>query len=297
MWASNQHKTKVITDTFIRGAGYEPNIVRPTTFNEKIQWLKLHYRDDLMTVCTDKYAVREHVEREIGAEYLVPLIGVWDTPEKIPFDELPQKFVLKTNNSSGTNIVCTDKSALDRDAAIAQLTEWMRPEANHYNFTYEWCYKNIAAKILAEEFIDALDGDLLDYKLLCFDGKVRYIFVCSERKTGLKVDFFDTDWNHLPFTRHYPNSDKAIPRPERLAEMISVAETLAAPFPFVRVDLYEIESRVQFGELTFYPGGGFEAFDPHEWDERLGTAIRLPRRRFGFGKARPRRTGRTSTRH
>lgn len=266
-----------IKTQFSKSLGYELDLRQPRTFNEKIQWLKLNYRDELMTQCADKYRVRDYVRETIGEEYLIPLLGVHDFPDDIDFHELPDRFVLKTNHGSGQNIICRDKTVFNEVEAKQKFREWIKPESNHYFYSYEWCYKDIPPKIVIEKYIAEAQGDdVVDYKFMCFGGVAKMVFTCSERSEGeLKVDFFDLSWNHLPFTRHYPNAKHPPKKPERLQDMIVLAEKLSAPFPFVRVDFYEIRGKIFFGELTFYPGNGMEEFSPFEWDVRLGDLLML----------------------
>lgn len=279
---STKYKKDYIKRQFVSWGGYKPNIDNPESFNEKIQWMKLYYHDRAMTTCADKYAVRQYVAKKIGPEYLLDL--VYEKPftrvEDINFDELPDKFVLKTTNGSGTNIICSNKSELDVDEAKAKLNQWLDRSRSLYYMSFEWAYKNIKPQIICEKFIDQMDG-LKDYKLLCMNGRVEYIFVCSERDSGkLKIDWFDRDWNLLPFTRVYKNNPKTPKKPDNLSEMIKVAEKLADGFPFVRIDLYNPGGKIKFGEMTFYPGNGMEWFDPVEWDYTLGAAMTLPNKRY-----------------
>lgn len=280
---SLEDKKYIIEHQFERAVGYKPNIDNPKSFNEKMQWLKLYNEDPLLTKCADKYLVREYVKEKIGEEYLIPLLGVWDSPDEIDFDKLPNQFVLKVNWGSGQNIIVKDKSKLDIKEAKAKLKEWLKPHSNHYYLGFEWCYKNIQAKIIAEKYIQQLNDDLYDYKFLSYNGKVKNLFVVSDRYNNKYVDFYDTDWNKLPFERLYHNSPNGIAKPQNLDKMISLAERLSKDFPFVRVDFYDIEDKIYFGEITFYPGNGLEAFEPVEWDYKLGELLTLPVSQNGGG--------------
>lgn len=262
---------------FKEHTGYPLRWKDPQTFNEKIQWLKLHYRDPLITKCSDKHAVRDYVEETIGKKYLIDLVGAWDKVADIDFSALPKKFVLKANNGSGTNLICHDKSKLDLSEIKEKLENWLKPEASHYFFSFEWGYKDVKPKIICEKLIENRTG-LTDYKFFCFNGKPRLLSVGSDRQSGLKLDFFDLDWNRLPFSRHFQNSPKLPKQPKHFDEMIRLARKLSAPFPFVRVDFYEAKGGVMFGELTFYPGAGLTAFDPVEADYQLGNLLDLPAR-------------------
>lgn len=254
---------------FRKNLGYELHLDHPITFNEKLQWLKVHYRDPIMTQCADKYEVRKLIEEKIGSSYLVPLLGVYDHAEEINPETLPNQFVLKPNHSSGRVILCRDKSKLDWHKIRETLNGWLKE--NFYYWGGEWVYKDIKPKIICEHF---LQGEMVDYKFLCFYGKPQMLFTCSERETGLKVTFFDMNFKKLPFIRKYPSSDK-MKKPEFFDDMVRCAKILSQRFPFVRVDFYENEGHLYFGELTFFPGNGMEWFKPVEWDKKIGELLDL----------------------
>lgn len=232
-----------------------------------------------MTKCADKVAVRDYIKEKIGEEYLVPSLGVWDNPEDIDFDKLPNQFVLKVSWGSGQNIIVKDKTKLDIQEAKEKLRNWMKPESNHYYNFFEWCYKDIQPKIIAEKYIEQMDGNLSDYKVMCYNGIPKNLFVCSERSTGLKVTFFDFNWKRLPFSRRYPVSEKKIEKPSFFDKMLEISKILAEPFSFVRIDFYQIKDKIYIGELTFYPGGGNENFNPREWDKKFGDLLILPEKK------------------
>lgn len=260
-----------------RATGKVLHLNPPRTFNEKLQWLKLYDRRPVYTMLADKYAVRKHIAAVLGERYLIPLLGMWEHPEDINFTALPNQFALKTNHDSGGVLLCHDKARFDVPGAIAKLNQHLHQ--NFFEVGREWVYQGIPRCIIAEALIGPPDGGApLDYKLMCFNGKVRCTFVCSDRgsESGLKVTFYDRNWMPLPFTRHYPSSQTPIPRPSCYEEMVEIAERLSSEIPFCRIDLYEIEGRVFFGEITFFPGGGFETFNPDEWDTTLGTWMKLP---------------------
>lgn len=253
------------------------DLKNPQTFNEKLQWLKLYHRRPEYTMMADKVLVRDYIAGILGPEYLIPLLGVWDDPDEIDFDKLPDRFVLKCNHNSGLGMcICKDKSKLDIDKVRKELRDGLKQD--YYLTGREWPYKNIPRKILCEQYMEDGSGELTDYKLMCFRGEVKCSFVCSERfsSNGLRVTFFDRDWRVMPFERHYPKSDAPIPRPQSYTKMVAFAEKLSEGIPFVRVDFYEIGGRLYFGELTFFPGGGYEEFTPEEWDTTLGDWITLP---------------------
>ncbi|MBR1802801.1 MAG: glycosyl transferase [Clostridia bacterium] len=249
----------------------------PQTFNEKLQWLKLYDRNPEYTKMVDKYEAKKYVADIIGEEYIIPTLGVWERFENINFEELPNQFVLKCTHDSGGLVICKDKKEFNIDKARRKINECMKK--NYYYAGREWPYKNVEPRIIAEKYmVEENSEELKDYKFLCFNGKVKCSFVCTERysKEGLKVTFFDLDWNRMPFQRHYPASEKPINKPINYEQMIQISETLSKNVPFVRVDLYEINNKVYFGELTFFPGCGFEEFTPEDWDKKLGDWIQLP---------------------
>ncbi len=251
----------------------------PKGFNEKLQYLKLYDKNPVYTVMADKYLVRDYISEKLGEEYLIPLLGVWDNPEDIDFSSLPSQFVLKCNHNSGTGMcICKNKDNLNIEKVKNDLKKGLNED--YFLTGREWPYKNIPRKIICEKYMTDNENadELSDYKFMCFDGKVKCIFTCTDRFDcgGLKVTFFDKEWNKLPFTRSYPASEKNIPQPVNLNKMIELAEVLSKDIPFVRVDFYEISGKIYFGELTFFPGSGFEAFQPYEYDEKLGSYINLP---------------------
>lgn len=249
----------------------------PRTFNEKLQWLKLYDRRPIYTTLVDKYAVRKYIAAVLGEQYLIPLLGVWDRADDIDIKSLPDQFVLKATHDSGGVLLCHDKRRFDIPGAIDKLNQHLAQ--NFFEVSREWPYQDVPRRIIAEALLGTSDAAApLDYKLMCFNGKVRCTFVCSDRgsESGLKVTFYDRNWIPLPFTRHYPSSQKPIPRPASYDEMVDIAERLSGTIPFCRIDLYEIKGRIFFGEVTLYPGGGFETFDPKEWDATLGTWLKLP---------------------
>ena len=267
-------------EAFLRRAylahiGRRLNLKDPKTFNEKLQWLKLHDRRPEYVEMVDKYKVRDHIARTIGSEYLIPLLGVWDNFDDIDFTSLPQQFVLKTTHDSGSVIVCKDKSKFDFNTASRKLTRSLK--RNFFFYGREWPYKNVKPRVIAEKYMVDESGELRDYKLLCYNGVHRNTLTCTERFSGegLKVTFFDKEWNVMPFERDYPRSLKPIPKPQRYNEMIRLAEILSKGIPFLRVDFYEISGQIYFGELTFYPHCGFGPFQPEEWDHKLGEMIDL----------------------
>lgn len=257
--------------------GHPLNLDNPRTFNEKLQWLKLHDRNPLYTTLVDKCDVKPWVAEKIGWEHVVPTLGVWNSFDEIDFSSLPERFVLKCTHDSGGLAICRDRTTFDMAAARRKIERSLAK--NFYWSGREWPYKNVKPRVIAEEYLDAGNGvfDIVDYKFMCFGGTARCAFTCTGRaERDLRVDFFDLDWKPLPFTRHYPASDLLPKPPTRLREMIAMSECLANGIPFARADFYEVNGKAYFGELTFYPGSGMEEFEPESWDAELGDWIRLP---------------------
>lgn len=263
--------------------GYELNLENPQTYSEKLQWLKLYDKNPLYTKLVDKHEVKAYVVERVGEKYVIPELGLWDRPEDIEWDKLPQRFVLKTTHGGGNSgvVVCKDKNKLDKALTIKRLNESMKQDL--YKDSREWPYKNVPKRILAEEYVeDAATQELRDYKFFCFDGQVNFLFVGSERqKPGedVKFDFFDKDYNHLILRQGHPNSKTLPEKPLCFEEMKEVAAKLSKGIPHVRVDLYEANGRVFFGEMTFYHFGGIVPFEPAKWDKEFGDMIHLPQKK------------------
>lgn len=258
--------------------GYPLNLEDPKTFNEKLQWLKLYNKNPLYTTLVDKYAVKEWVAEKIGSQYVIPTLGVWDDARKIDFDALPEKFVLKATHDGGgiSVIVCKNKQAFDRKTAIKQLNQCLHRK--HSKGSLEWVYEDVPPRIIAEEYMeDSKTGELRDYKFFAFDGFVPALFVATERGTGhVKFDYFDADFKHLDLKQSHPNADFPIIKPESFEEMKHIASVLSKGIPHVRVDLYEVNGKVYFGEMTFFHYGGNTPFYPASWDRTFGDWIKLP---------------------
>lgn len=264
------------------------NLEKPKGFNEKLQWLMLYNHRPEYTTMVDKLKVRDYIADTIGEQYLIPLIGVWENAKDIDFSLLPNEFVLKCNNNSGRGMcVCKDKNKLDFNAIRSELNRALGE--NYYNINREWPYKNIEPRIICEKYMVDSDptnttGTLIDYKFYCFDGEPRFLYVgiddvSAGKKGELKLSFFDMEWKTTQF---YREDHKPIPlkvkKPSTFDEMASIARILSKDIPFVRVDLYSIDDRVYFSELTFFPGAGFGLFSPPEWEEKLGNMIVLPQK-------------------
>lgn len=252
----------------------------PKTFNEKLQWLKLYDRKPIYCEMVDKYAAKQFVAEKIGSEYVVPaLAGPWDNFDEIDFDALPDRFVLKTTHDSGGVFICKDKKTMDYAAAKTLMQKHLR--RNYYLTHREWPYKNVKPRIFAEEYLSGADKDLKDYKFFCFNGVPKLMFIASERQSEnneTKFDFFDMEFNHLPIINGHPNAKKAPARPEHFEQMKQLSSVLSQGVPHVRVDFYECDGRLYFGELTFSHWGGFVPFEPSQWDDILGSWIELPER-------------------
>lgn len=263
--------------------GHRLDLKNPQTFTEKLQWLKLYNRKPEYTKMVDKYAVKEYVANIIGDEYIIPTLGVWDKPEDIDWDSLPNQFVLKTTHGGGGGgvVICKDKTTFDKTTAISKLKESMASDI--YSGLREWPYKNVPKRIIAEKFMapekSPAPKDLPDYKFFCFNGEPKYCQVIRDRHTKETIDFYDMDWNHMPFVGLNPvarNGLTPVARPGNLDEMKEICRKLADSKSFVRVDLYVIDDKSYFGELTLYPASGMGAFTPSEWNGKLGDLLALP---------------------
>lgn len=259
--------------------GKELNLKTPQTFNEKLQWLKLYDRRPEYTMMVDKYAVRKYITDSIGEEYLIPLLGVWNNPDEIDFISLPDQFVLKCNHNSGLgSCFCEDKSKLNIDKVKKNL--WKGLKQDYYLTGREWPYKNVHRKIIAEKYMtdNGVEQCLTDYKFFCFNGLVDCVMIGIERHTGQpKFYFFNKDWKLLRLNirgREAP-SDFSLPKPKCIDEMFQIASSLSSGIPFVRVDLYESNDKVFFGEMTLFPQSGFDSLITDEAEERFGQKIHL----------------------
>lgn len=256
------------------------NLDNPKTYTEKLQWLKLYDRNPIYTKLVDKCEVKKYIAEKIGPEHLIPTLGVWDRFEDIDFDALPNQFVLKCTHDSGGLVICKDKNTFNRRAAELKIKGCLK-----HNFFWgerEWPYKNVKPRIIAEVYMeDSSTHELRDYKFFCFNGAVKALFIATERssKEETKFDFFDAEGNHLPFTNGHPNADTPPALPIHMEEMKALAAKLSQGIPQVRVDFYEVEGKVYFGEMTFFHWSGMVPFVPECWDETFGSWIQLPLKR------------------
>lgn len=259
--------------------GKRINLENPKTFNEKLQWLKLYERNPMYTQMVDKAGAKEYVSEKMGASYIIPTLGVWDHFEDIDFDKLPNKFVLKCTHDSGGLVICKDKAALDMEAVKEKINQSLH--RRYYLHGREWPYKDVKPRIIAEEYLDVLGKkELVEYKIFCFNGEAKMVLVCKgEAHSGLRTnDFCDRQLNRFPFKSLNPCSEGKLEVPAQLQEMLDFAEELAGDIPQVRIDLYLVEGKIYFGEMTFFHNSGFCKFDPPEWDEKVGSWITLPKR-------------------
>lgn len=256
---------------------YRLNLSKPKSYNEKLQWMKLYDRNPLYTTMVDKYAVKEYVGNIIGQEYIIPTLGVWDSFDDIDFDSLPNQFVLKCTHDSGGLVICKDKSKLDLSKAKEKIESSLRTD--YYMNGREWPYKDVPKRIIAEKYMeDTKTAELRDYKFFCFDGKVKWLFIATDRQNREEpyFDFFDMDFNHLPLQHGHPNAPVMPEKPKSFELMKAFASKLSQGLPHVRVDFYEVDGKVYFGELTFFHHGGWTPFTPEKWDYIFGEEIILP---------------------
>lgn len=259
--------------------GIKLNWRNPARFSEKLLLFKISTAAEKVTQYADKYEVREYVERTVGKKYLIPLLGVFNSVKEIDPILLPSAFVLKATHGSDWNIICPDKSQLDWEAAKLKLERWL--QINFYSaFFAERQYRTMQPRIICEQYMPSEKG-LTDYKIHCFRGKPEFIRVMSDRFTNMKKGTYDLNWNREPVKylkgrEEGPYPDAVIPRPENLEEMLEVATKLAQPFPYVRVDLYNIDGRVYFGELTFTPNAGLDIYEPDSYDFKYGALFDFP---------------------
>lgn len=276
---------KLTDEEFIRKsykvfAGKEIDLDAPVTYNEKLNWLKLYDRRPEYTMMVDKYAVKEFVASRVGAEHVVPALGVWDRFEDIDFDALPDRFVLKCTHDSGGIVICRDKAHFNKQAARRLLERHLKK--NYFYVSREWPYKNVQPRILAEPYIDGLgNDDSVEYKVTCFNGEAKLITVCTGKAhDSMNVrfnDFYDRAWEtKYPFYVYYKPAKVEPQKPKEHWEIVRICEALAKDIPCVRVDVYVHDGVVYFGEMTFFTWGGFCRFTPEEWDKTLGDWITLP---------------------
>ncbi len=251
------------------------NLKDPKTYNEKLNWLKLHERNSKYTKMVDKYEVKEYVKNIIGEEYIIPTLGIYDNFDQIDFDKLPNQFVIKVTHDSEGLVICKDKSIFNVKTAREKINSALK--CNFYYIGREWPYKNVKPRIIVEKYMeDNKYHELRDYKFFCFDGIPKYMFVASSRGEGTTCfDYYDMKFNHLDIRQHYPNSSKEIEKPKTFDKMIELSKVLSKNLKHIRVDWYEVNGKLYFGELTFYHFSGFQPFIPNEWDKKFGDNIKI----------------------
>lgn len=252
------------------------NLDDPKAYTEKLAWTKLHWRSSLVEKCSDKYKVREYVKEKLGSDaekYLNEIYGVWDRVEDIDFDNLPNKFVIRPTNGSGDVLICNDKRKLKLNKAKKHLEK--NKDNSFARLAREWVYYNLEQRFLVEKIIESKDGGAIkDYKFFCFHGKPKFLYVCSEREIEPRFNFYDLEWNPIPVINGHKVM-KSVSKPNMFEEMIELAKKLSEDFPHVRVDLYQENGRIYFGELTFYHAGGFIKFEPDKYDFEFGEYLDL----------------------
>lgn len=273
-WISDETYLKI---AFYICMGKKLNLDNPRTYSEKLQWLKLNNRKPEYINMVDKYEAKIIAQRIIGSKYIIPALGIWDSFDEIEFDTLPQQFVLKCTHDSGGICICKDKNQFDIKTARQKINRCLK--RNFYDGGREWPYKAVKPRIVAEQYIeDNATQELRDYKYFTFDGKAKFLLIATNRmgKEGVKTDFFDMEFRHLPFTCGHPNADLLPEKPKNFELMIQLAEKLAQGHPHLRVDFYEANGKVYFGEYTFFHMSGFYPYSPFYWDEKLGSYLNLP---------------------
>lgn len=256
--------------------GKELNLDNPRTFNEKLQWLKLHNRRPEYTTMVDKYAVKKYVADKIGEEYIIPTLGVWDSFDDIDFASLPKKFVLKTTHDSGGVIICKDKSKFNINDARTKIEDSLK--RNFYITGREWPYKDVKPKIIAEAYLENNDySQLIEYKIFCFNGEPQYVLVCKgEAHGGNRTnDLYDLEFNHIPLVLTYPNTKEFDSKPQQFDDILYCSRVVSKGIPQLRVDWYIVNNKPYFGEATFFHDCGYCIFKPEKWDEELGKLIDL----------------------
>ena len=274
-------KTKYIDDeTYIKRqykfrTGKEINLNKPLYYNEKIQWIKLNYRNPILKKLVDKYEVREYVKEKIGEDYLIPIYGVYNDINEVNFEDLPKKFVVKLTNGSGFNYICNNKDEKEIKKIKERFSKWIK--IDFYALAREWAYKDVKNRILVEKYLeDTSKTELKDYKVFCFDGEPKFIQVDYCRFTNHKRNLYTTEWEYMPMKIEYESDpNEIIEKPDKLVEMLECSKKLSKGFPHVRVDFYYLDNKIYFGELTFYHGAGYLNFEPKSFEKELGELIKL----------------------
>lgn len=270
---------KFIKKRFKEKLGREVNLENPVHYNDKLQWLKLYWYDPLASQCADKYEVRNYIKKTIGNNYLNKLFGVYNSVDEIDLKKLPKSFVLKGTHGSGFNIICKDKDKMNWEEEFRKIKRWLR--TNYYLRSREWVYKDIKPRIICEQYLEqGNNSELRDYRFFCFNGKPKFISVdlSITDKSKTRRNLYDLNWNLLDGEISYPKElSFSIKRPTKLEEMIELSKIISKPFPHARIDFYEIENRVIFGEITFFHQGGIGRFNPPEFEKEVGSYLELPK--------------------
>lgn len=274
-WLSDAAYLKLIYRARI---GKRLNLKNPQTFNEKLQWLKLHDRKPEYTAMVDKIEAKKVIAGKVGEEYVIPTLGVWERFDDIDFDALPDQFVLKCSHDSGGLVICRDKSKLDKAAAKQKIEKSLK--RSYYRHGREWPYKNVKPRILAEQYMkddndQSGDPATTDYKFFCFDGVPKIMYIAKDKSNDPRTDYFDMDFNHLPIKVRDPNADIPPQKPEQFEEMRKLASVLSKGIAHLRVDFYIFNDRVYVGELTFFHCSGLSPLTPEEWNKKCGDWIDL----------------------
>ena len=278
---TEKEKTWFISQRFYEEVGYYPDLKNPKSFNEKINWIKLNYYNPTEKRCIDKYEFKGYIKEKLGDGYTVPLLGVYNSVDEIDFNKLPNQFVLKITTSGGGQYgikIVKDKKTADIDYIKYQLNDWLQNWMKVYYYCFAPGYKEITPRIIAEEYIEQIDGQVYDYKFFCFHGKVQFVYVAIDHFPGVKskITIHDKNWNKIPVEYDsHPNINKKIDKPKNFEKMIEISEILSKDFPFVRVDFYEVKDKIYVGELTFTPGGGIGKYKPQQFDFKFGEYLDL----------------------
>ena len=250
------------------------NLENPKSFNEKLQWLKLYYRNPEMAICADKYEAQKYIkDKELG-HILNLQLAVYENTNDINIKELPDKFVLKASHGSGWNIICKDKNQFRWYGWKKLMNSWLKQ--NLYIYGREWVYNEMKPRIICEKYLETKNGELFDYKFFCLNGNVEFIQVTDNDENSAKINLYTIEWNLMKEKYAYSGSPKDIQKPKQLDEMIKIAKILSEPFPFARIDLYDVNKKIIFGEITFFPSSGFKGFEPKEFGLELGKRLKLP---------------------
>lgn len=269
---------RYLTEQYKFHIGKKPNLDFPKTYNEKLLWLKLYWRDSRVYSLVDKYEVRKYIENIGLKEILIPLFGVYDNLDSINLELLPKEFIIKTTHDSGGTFKVTNKNSVWQiNRAFKKINRALNRGV--YNKSKEWVYEKVKPRVIIEQLLKDKDNKSInDYKIFCYNGKAKFIMVATDRDQNIKLDFFDTHWNWFDFKNGANNNKNKPYKPKNLSKMISIAEQISDDYPHVRVDLYNIEGKIFFGEMTFFSGSGLDPFEPEKYDYLFGKYLELPKK-------------------